>query len=110
MRTLLRLTALLSAICCALIIASNVLGQLTNAVIVTGNMAIEGDVYTMYLDDRTYRVRVRLEGTRCFEALPAWVYPDPDAPPVTPPTLDPGTFFSELVNDVMDVLTRCRPL
>ena len=109
MTALLRLTALLSATCCLLIVGSIALGHLSYAVIVTGNMEIESQVYTIYVEDRTHHLRVRLEGTRCFEALPTWVYPEPDAPAVTPPAGDYGTFFAEFVNDVMEVLTRCRP-
>ncbi len=109
MTTLLRLTGLLLAICGGLIAASIVLGHLSKTDIVIGNMDIESQIYTIYVEDVTHHLRIRLEGTRCFEALPPWVYPDLDAPPITPPTTDPGTFFAELVNDIMEVLTRCRP-
>ena len=106
---MLRLTALLTGIAGLLIFASIGLGVQSDAVIASGSMEIESQTYIIYVEDMTHHLRVRLEGTRCFEALPIWVYPDPDTPRTTPPTSDPGRYFAELVNDIMDVLTRCRP-
>jgi hypothetical protein len=107
---LLRLTAVLSAISCALILASSTFGQLSDAFIVTGNMDVEGQVYTVFVEDTAHMLRIDLAGTRCFEALPDWVYPAGD--PVRPPVPDQPRFFWErVVNvlDVLNVLARCRP-
>ena len=109
MTALLRLNVLLLAIFGGLIVASIALGHLSDAVIVTGNLEIESQDYILYLEDLAHHLRFRLEGTRCFEALPAWVFPDLEMTSVYPPTPDLGTFFAELVNDVMEVLAQCRP-
>ena len=92
---------------CLLVIVSIGVGWLWDSVMVTGNMEIESQHYTIYVEDVTHHYRVRLAGTRCFEPLPPWVYPDPDAAPVTPPTPDLGTFFLEVIHNVTDVLEGC---
>jgi hypothetical protein len=109
MALLLRGTAWLSGTLTVLMIASILAGHFADTEIVTGNMEIESQVFTIYVEDRTHNLRVTLEGTRCFEALPPWVYPEPDAIPITPPGLDYGRFFAERVMKIMDVLARCRP-
>jgi hypothetical protein len=107
MALLLRLTTLLGVISGLLVFASIALGQMTDATIVTGNQEIEGQTYTMYIEDTAQHLRIALAGTRCFETLPAWVYPKTDA--VAPPTGINATFFVKVVQNIMEVLTRCRP-
>jgi len=107
MTALRRLTGILLTVCCGLIAVSIVLGDLSDAVIVTGNMEIESQVYTVFVEDTAHMRRVDLAGTHCFEDLPPWVYPAGD--PARPPIPDAPKFFWERVKDVIEVLTRCRP-
>ena len=105
---LLRLIAWLSASASLLVLISIGVGRKSDAHSVTGNMEIESQIYIVYIEDLTHKLRVTLEGTRCFEALPDWVYPQ-RAEPLLPPVPDYGRFFAERINNIMDILSRCRP-
>ncbi len=108
MSLLLRLIAPIAVITCVLVLASIAIGAMSDSVIVTGNMEIESQVYIIYIENAARGLRVRLEGTGCFETRPHWMYGKQDADLLHPPVPDYGRFFTENVNAVMDVLDRCR--
>ena len=92
MTSLLRFTAMLSASLGLIIGISMAVGQLPDAIMVVGNQEIESQIYTVYVEDTLHQLRVSLEGTRCFEALPTWVYPEESAKPVSPPIPNASRF------------------
>lgn len=68
------------AIVLAIVLAASSLmifvGSLSVSTIHIGYHENESDIYLLYIQDMSHRLRHKLAGTYCFQPLPSWAYVD----------------------------------
>jgi hypothetical protein len=106
MALLLRSVAALLSLCGLLVLGALLIGDASREKIVTGYHENESQIYNVYVEDPSHAVRLQLAGTRCFEALPPWVYNNnPDAHIAI---IDIGRSYVKRDADARDVVERLR--
>ena len=79
-------------------------GQRSGGIVKTGNLAVNSQNFTLYVEDIASGLRVDLAGTRCFEAVPDWLHPEYEVFPIYEPPY--SSFFLESVT-VPGILASC---
>jgi hypothetical protein len=85
MALLLRGTALVMVASNLLVFVGIVVGHLSNAVTLTGNLEVQGTIHAIYIEDLANDFRFTLAETRCFDIRPSRASPDADAVPTFEP-------------------------
>jgi hypothetical protein len=100
----LRIVILVVVISSLLVFASILAGRRSGGIVQIGNLAVNDRNFTLFVEDIASGLRVDLAGTRCFEPVPDWLYPESEVFPIyDPPYSRP---FLEKVT-VVGVLAQC---
>ena len=102
---LLRIAALLMAVSGLLVIASLLVGQMTDEAVQTGNLAASDQSFTLYVEDMASGLHVDLMGTHCVAPVPDWLYPESEFFPIHEP---PYSVVYLENTTIVGVLARCR--